>query len=300
MHPALTTLLRLRWRGAFRRIGRNLKTVRGAFLFAFGLIMVSLWLGPVIYSLIGVERASDSEPIARMREVAYAAAPLGLLAMTLFNAAFSAGQNGIQFSLSEVDFLFSGPFTRRQLLVYKLLSTLPGLLLVAAMLSMFTGLFAGLWLSGFVALLLIFMFMQLFAMAFFLIGLTSVRLASTRGRQIAVGIVLALATLVLGQALLAVRPNDLNDALDVVTRFQESAVGMVVTAPFIVFVRAYAAERVFPDLVAWGAIAVAMNLSLVAAVMWLDVNYLGFLSRIGATLAGLMADKPLIVSDLRD
>ena len=26
----------------------------------------------------------------------------------------------------------------------------------------------------------------------------------------------------------------------------------------------------------------------------------GFLSRIGATLAGLMADKPLIVSDLRD
>ena len=32
----------------------------------------------------------------------------------------------------------------------------------------------------------------------------------------------------------------------------------------------------------------------------LEREDLGFLSRIGATLAGLMADKPLIVSDLRD
>ena len=274
MHPALTTLLRLRWGGASRRIGRNLKTFRGAFLFAFGLIMVSRWLGPVIYFSLGVEDASVLEPVARIREVVYGLAPLSLLAMTLFNATFSVDQKGIQFSPSEVDFLFSGPFTRRQLLAYKLLSTLPGLLLVAAMLSVFGRPFVGMWLSGFVAFLLVFMFMQLFATVFFLIGLTSDRLAFTRGRKIALGIVLALAALGLVQALLAVRPNDLSEALDVLTRFQESAAGTVVTAPFIVFVRAYSAETVFPDLVGWGTIALAMNLSLVVLVMWLDVNFI--------------------------
>lgn len=274
MHPALLTLLRLKWRGAFRRVGRNLKTVRGALLFAFGLIMVSLWLGPSIYSSIRAGRASDSESIAKMRELAYASAPLALLAMTLISATFSAGQKGIQFTPSEVDFLFSGPFTRRQLLAYKLLSTLPALLLIAAMFSVFMRLFAGLWVSGFVALFLLLMFMQLFTMAFVLIGMTSARFASTLGRKIALGIVLALAALALGQALLAVRPNDWNEALDVLNRFGESAAGRVVTAPFIVLVRAYAAERIFPDLVGWGAIALAMNLSLVGLVMWLDVNYL--------------------------
>ena len=51
------------------------------------------------------------------------AALLGLLLMALFTA---TRQEGIVFSPAEVDFLFSGPFTRRQLLFYKLFAGAPG------------------------------------------------------------------------------------------------------------------------------------------------------------------------------
>ena len=41
------------------------------------------------------------------------------------------------------------------------------------------------------------------------------------------------------------------------------------------------------------------DVDLGTALAW-QGSEVGFPSRIGATLAGLMADKPLIVSDLRD
>ena len=47
----------------------------------------------------------------------------------------SAGERAISFWPSEVDFLFAGPFTRRELLIYKLSSTIAGALFTSLILS---------------------------------------------------------------------------------------------------------------------------------------------------------------------
>jgi hypothetical protein len=56
--------------------------------------------------------------------------------------------------------------------------------------------------------------------------------------------------------------------------FRESQVGTIVLAPFDVFGRIVSAPALFPDVLPWTALAIAIIGSLVALVMWLDAQYL--------------------------
>src|SRR4051812_34325007 len=109
--PALIQLLRLQGIGFVRRLWRAIKRPKGGVLFGFGVVFFILWLGLSIVTGRMQQNALES-----VRTVA----PLLLLGVCLLTAVTSAGDKAIAFTPGEVDFLFPGPFPRRQLLLFKL------------------------------------------------------------------------------------------------------------------------------------------------------------------------------------
>ena len=112
MHPALLKLGTLRLGGTLRRLGRAFKSVRGALLAAFGLLILVLLMLPTFSP-----QYLRSDP-AVVRTVA----PLAILLFCLMSL-LTAPDKAINFSMAEVEFLFPGPFTRRELLLYKLIES---------------------------------------------------------------------------------------------------------------------------------------------------------------------------------
>src|SRR5207248_10373577 len=63
--------------------------------------------------------------------------PLMLLAYAVINLLFSMGERALYYSPAEVNFLFSGPYSPRQLLIYRIASAHPGLLASAVFMMLF-------------------------------------------------------------------------------------------------------------------------------------------------------------------
>src|SRR4051812_37900697 len=118
MDRALFKLMVLQARAAVRRAVRGVRTPRGAAFFAVGVLVFGLWLGPVLFSTLLHSRpeagALRTDP-RKARQFMPA-----LLLLFCVASLFSTGDKAISFSPGEVNFLFAGPFTRRQLLGYKL------------------------------------------------------------------------------------------------------------------------------------------------------------------------------------
>ena len=135
--------------------------------------------------------------------------PAFLIAYCLMNVLLSTGERTVYFSPAEVTFLFTGPFRRRELLVYRVVYTLlvsiPTTLLFTAISRANTP-----WvLAGFVGLLQMFIFMQLFGMAISLAA-TSI---GARLYSKAHALILAAALMALALALLPLRSGGFNGLL---------------------------------------------------------------------------------------
>src|SRR4051812_38858166 len=126
MH-ALLFLYRLQSRAVVRRLVGNLGTVKGVLLFVFGLAVIALWLAPSLWQAMRMPRTDP--------KVVQDVVPVLLLATCLLQAFTSGGERAIPFTPAEVDFLFPGPFTRRQLLAYKVGKAVAGMLFSATLLS---------------------------------------------------------------------------------------------------------------------------------------------------------------------
>jgi Putative ABC exporter len=263
MHPALFTLMRLQARSIFRRMLRGLQTPAGAIFTALGLLMCFMWLGPgVVASFI----SGRADPASVRRT-----APLAILAFCLLSLRGSASGAGIYFTPSEVDFLFSGPFRRRELLAYKLLRATYSLAIVALFLSIGLLKFVTFWLAGYVGCYLSLMFITLFSMAMALLAQAVNERAYTRFRQVVLILFLLLLAVSLGRIFGGGMNNGLSGALQVV---QDSWVGRCLIAPFAVFAMVLTSESLYPDLVQWSVIALGLNAALVVLILWLDADYL--------------------------
>ncbi len=266
MDPALRKLLWLRLRARLRVMFRGLKTPRGAVFFAIGAAMFVLWLGPTaVMAVAGVFARDRFDP-----EVVRTVIPLALAGMCLLSVLTSGRQKGIPFTAPEIDFLFAGPFTRRELLVYKLSGGAVGTIFVALFFSVFLLRYATLWMAAFVGCLVTLLFVQLFSTAVVLVGQTVAEQAYTRARRLALLVVAALAGIGLGEAALAARGQD---PFALLTTFRHSWAGIVLLAPMEVFGRTILAGSLVPELVGWGVLAAAIDLALLALVLRLDVNY---------------------------
>lgn len=264
MDRALLTLLRLRSRAAARRSFRNIKTPRGIILFLFGLVALALWLGPTV--TMSIVHPSRHNP-ADLRDVM----PLALLGMALLSVVSAGRQEGILFAPAEVDFLFSGPFTRRELLFYKIAQGMIAAIVSVLLMAVFLHQYAGSWLSMVVGGWLTLVFLQFLAIALVLFGQWIGQEAYSRGRR------LLLAAIVVLLVVLAARWMPVYAKLglrETARQLHASPLGFWLMAPLEPFSRAIAATRIVPDLLGWAALAAAVDAAMLALVVRLDVNYL--------------------------
>ncbi|MBN2476543.1 MAG: hypothetical protein JXB62_18155 [Pirellulales bacterium] len=273
MSRALRMLLRLRLRGFRRRVFRNVKTLRGGIFFLMGTAMIVLWLGPSLAMATAMDLRSDPQTVR-------AVVPLALLAMCLLNVVTSANEKSMHFTPAEVDFLFSGPFTRRELLAYKLSGSAAAAVLVALMLSAVFLRHSTFWIAALVGYLTMIVFIQLFSMALLLLSQTAAEHAYTRVRRLVLLVALTLAA-VAGWHVFSAGSE--KGFLEFARQLHQSP-GFWVLAPLEVFGRTLAAEHLVPDLLVWGTLAVAVDAALLVLVMKLDVNYIETAMAVSAKL----------------
>jgi hypothetical protein len=269
MHPALWKLLRLSNKASLRRLLRGAKTVRGALLLLFLTVVLALWLG----SAVSVTFYMRGEPDApRYAGGAAPYLPPILMASFLQSVLVTRSAAHLYFSPAEIDFLFAGPFHRRELLLLKLCRKGVGLVVAALSMSLTPfALYLHGWLAAFVGLTLSLAFVSLAGLAATLARLIVAEAAHTRARKVVLIAVTTMAAVALPQAIS--RTPVLRFA-DLAAGFRATWPGRVLLAPFEIFSNAMLAERWFPDLIGWAGAAAAIDLALVMLVLRLDADYL--------------------------
>ncbi len=265
MDRALWLLLWLRLWGWERRLRKNLRSVKGALLACAGLLLVF----PCLFSVFLTPRPEmTSEQLATVRLYG----PLALLAYCLLTVLFSSGERAVSFSPAEVNLLFAGPFSRRQLLAYKIVagfatSLLSAVVFLLAFLRVRTPFLVG----GYLGFVLGLWFVQLLAMLLVLLATTIGVQAYNRRRRLTLfvlALVLVAAVLSLGRDAWQLPPRDLAE---------EMARAPLVRAfllPLQPIVEVFTAERLWPDLVQWTVLGLLANGTLLAVVIALDAQYL--------------------------
>ncbi|MFA6240186.1 MAG: putative ABC exporter domain-containing protein [Candidatus Hydrogenedentales bacterium] len=263
MHPALWKLSRLRLTAMRRRMFRGVKTPRGAIFFVVGIIMLVLWLGPSIaMSLTMPKNPNDLELL-------HSLAPMAILGMCILSLATSAGERAIYFSPGEVDFLFAGPFGRRELLIYKILGGMAGVVFSSAIFSIFFARLAASWHAAYIGMFLSILFVQQFTMAFVLVGQTMAEHAYTRFRKVFLYGIGALVAVAVGQV---ITMRSSGNMFEVLQRAHESSYLKYVLLPLEPFARTMTAAGPV-ELALWAAASFAIDLALFIFVIRLDAEY---------------------------
>src|SRR5262249_10058310 len=261
MHRALWLLFGLQLRGSLRFAKRNISSVRGILFLVLGSFVFLTWLGSV---LINPSASSRPEP-----EYLERFGPLVLLALCLIYLLFSSGERVITFRPAEVDFLFPGPFTRRQQLAYKVAGLVGATLYQALFILIFVHRWGENLLLTYLGMVLLLLFFQFFTLTLNMLASTIGARAYSRGRKLVLASLGLLVAAVLLQAMLG--EGGLTEAL---ARAEESRAWQIARAPLAWFVKAPRAEAFWPDFVQYGTLALLVNLVLVGIVFALDAQYL--------------------------
>jgi hypothetical protein len=241
---------------------RGFKTPRGALLFLVGCAMVALWMGPAFLMVVTHQRIIDPQTTRT-------GVPIVLLFMSVLTIVNSGGDKAVYFSPGEVNFLLGGPFTRRELLAYKLLFSVLGaacsaLIFATAFLSYFQS-----WLPAYIGIFLALGLMQLLSMSCLLIAQSVGERAYSRSHKMLLAVLAGLFVLMVAWAL----NTGGRDLTNLLGSIRESGVGRVLFAVFDVYGRVMTADRFYPELLVWGGLALTINCALAAFVMYLDADY---------------------------
>lgn len=265
MDAALSRLLVLRLRGGVRHRLSQLATVRGGMflLIVAGIVWVLLAAGatsPGDY----IDDASLQDPNELRKHIA-AFMPLGLLSASLFTVFVSTGP-AVYFSQNEINFLFTGPFSRRDLVVYKFCTYFAGAIVSALIITVLIPPRASTGIAAFSGTLLTLLFIQLSSAAIRMVGLAFDGTWLTRVKRPAMMLAIAAAGAITFYTL-AISGETV---VDVLTGLRHSWLGSIVLAPFIVFAEIVLAETIFPDLAGWVLVAIVINAVLLAIIIKLD------------------------------
>jgi hypothetical protein len=258
----------LRLRAWARRLRRSARTGRGVVLFVAGILFFGcIVLQPLLTYFTGWGSADHAPSLDWMR---HHGAEL-LFGYCLLTVLLSSNERAIYFSPPEVNFLFTGPFSRRQLLAYKIIAAFITCVVSGLFLMVFGLAYGTRPAAGYVGVVLTFFFLSLFGMLISLVGNVLGARANTVRRQV----VLA-GLLVLGLVLLLSLGQDLFrlDAQELPARIEASPVVQVVLTPLDWFVQAATTQSIWPDLVLYAARALAVDGVLVLLVFAVDAHYL--------------------------
>jgi hypothetical protein len=290
MDRALWLLLRLRLVGYVRRWGRNVRSPRGLLLTLVGMLLFAPLAG---FSLFA-PRLQLAEQLALTRRYG----GMGLLAFCLVNVILASEERAVYYSPAEVDFLFSGPFRRRELLLYKIAGGVFSSLLNALVMTFVLGHHANAFLPAFVGLFLMIELMVLIAMAVSLSISTVGALAFNRSRKlmlVAIAAMLSAMLLPRGRGALALTGPAL------LGRLEDSTIINVLTWPFRPAVMAFTANNLWPELAAWSLRGVAVLLVLGGAIVALEAEFYEataaaskrVYARLGEARLGRLTSRPI-------
>lgn len=261
MERSLWLLLRLRFAGWTRRVLRSLRTWKGLLF----LLVASLFVLPPLAMALAPGLLIDTQ-VAVIEQHG----PLAMLVYCVLNVLLSSGERAVNYSATEIDFLFAGPYRPRQVLLYKIAGGLIGALLSAALLTVLFHFHTRAIVPAFVGIYLALVMLYVFTISVSLFASTVGALAFDRRRKVllvvAVGLV-GLAFVQVGEGVLHLTPGE------ILTRMEESRVGRVVVAPFVPFIRAFTAARLWPDLVLWASVCLAIDAAMVALVVALSSRF---------------------------
>jgi hypothetical protein len=226
-----------------------------------GVGLFSLWA-----SSFFVQRAVAEPNPERLRTWA----PLAMFAFCLAGFLQIKPDQGIPFQPAEVDFLFAGPFRRRDLLAYRIAGNLLQTLPTALIFSLFLLPHVRWWICGFVGLFVGLAMIQLMQMAALLVAATVAQHAFTRVRRL---VLLLGGVAVAAGIVTALKDHQGASALELARRFRDSGGGRVVLAPFEVVGRTIGAESV-GNLIGWAAVALGINGLLAILVIGMDAHFM--------------------------
>ncbi|MGD8207591.1 MAG: putative ABC exporter domain-containing protein, partial [Thiohalocapsa sp.] len=263
LHPALWTLLALRIRGGLRRSLRELRKLHRAAAFLFGVSIIGLAVSSVLGGDAVVARLDPGRLGALFQS--------GLLGFLLVGQIKTLGDKAVYFSPSEVDFLFSGPFTRRELLTYRVLSAAGGVFVLSALLTILFASIGAWWPAVFVGAALSFLFIHQLAMCLATVRETVEAHAYSLARRIAIlsVVTLVIASIVYGVSLQSAELSG-NAAFGVLNAAYGTWTMRLLLAPFVPFAEIVSAQAFGPETIGWIAVCVAINAATFAALARLD------------------------------
>lgn len=267
MDPALIRLHMMRLRGGLRLRLSQLFSWRGLlFVLGFGGI---IWLyvatnasapDTEILADVTVDRQAISEQVRTFM-------PLGMFAMSVLTVLLMTGPT-FHFSPSEINFLFTGPFRRRDLILYKFSAYVAGVMLSSLIIMPFVQSQTGSALSVFIASLLTLVFVQLNSAVIAMAGQALEGSRIARLRWPAIGVLFAAAV----GAVLYTWMTPECSLIGLLSEFRHSWVGTIILIPYIVFAELFLATSLFPGLAIWAAFAILINAALLYAAILLDAR----------------------------
>ena len=265
MDAALSQLLLLRLRGGLRQRLLQLASVRG--------LLFSLAFGGIIWFLIASNSSSGTSIFGTavldrqaMAEQIITFMPLSMLGLSLLTVLMTTGPT-FHFSPNEINFLFTGPFRRRDLILYKFAAYLAGVALSSLFVTLLLQPDAGSVISVFIATVLTLVFVQLNSAVISMAGhvLDGSKIARIRWPATALLGAIVAATLLYAW----VTPE--RGIIDLLSEFRYSWIGTIILIPYIVFAELFVAQSV-SQLALWGLIAIAINAALLRGVIVLDAR----------------------------
>ena len=158
--------------------------------------------------------------------------PTVLLTFCIANLIGAAGERAIAFTPAETDFLFPGPFTRRELLLYKIFKGIGAAAISAAVFGTFFWSYAPGWIASYMACFLSLVFMQLLSIAIMLMALNVTERVLNRVRRFILGGILVVLAFAVEPIIAAAKTRD---PTLIAHGLKQSAAVRVLLAPFEVF-----------------------------------------------------------------
>lgn len=261
LHPALRKLWWMNTKARFRRMYRASRTLRGALLTAFSVLLFCLWIGNIFFVRLQTERASIPAELFEWM-------PIAMLAFLVLSFASGMGERSIVFSPSEIEFLFPAPFARRELVLYKLIVGLTGFLFMALIFAVFMWLPNASFFRVTAAMFLTITFIQWFNTAA-TVTLEGIAMRAYTGTRVAViGLLLAAVAPVAWKVIQAAMEVDSFEELKLDVH---SPLLTAVSAPFRIFTNALVAGS-WIDAAPWLAAGVVVDLFVLAVIVRMDAT----------------------------
>ena len=296
---SLWLLYRLQARSSLRSLWKQLKTFKGAIRLIPVMVLGCFLFVPLVTSWFMADQLAKNSP--QTMKLIRIGLPF-VLALFFYTMIFRPGKNtGLGFSLPEIDFLFPAPLSRRDLLIYKLMSNVGAIVLLSVVMTMLGSMF--LVRQNFVrdlavggcGIFMTFLFIRLSVIFFSLVGESVVLRFFTPLRKV---IGLALGALVI-VALFSLRGKvawkpitNIKQLEPLLMGLADSTAANVLTGPFQMFANLILCDTM-GGFFLWGLLCLLFNVLLFFAIVKLDANFLETSVRISQRQAEVLKNQGL-------